>query len=189
MNDSRHTKYLGLPSIIGRSKKQIFAEIREKVGKKLAGWKGKLLSMGGKEILIKQLRKPSPPTLWVVSFSQWAFVKTLKGIWEAFGGVRSSRSLRLLGLVGRKYANLNLSVVWVSAICMRSIWPCLQNRLGGFLRTLAPWQPVFWRLNISHMKTYWMLVWAAALHSHGEVFSKVLKSLRAKLVGELETGV
>ena len=36
MNDSRHTKYLGLPSIIGRSKKQIFAEIKEKVGKKLA---------------------------------------------------------------------------------------------------------------------------------------------------------
>ena len=53
MNDSRHTKYLGLPSIIGRSEKQIFAEIKEKVGKKLAGWKGKLLSLGGKEILIK----------------------------------------------------------------------------------------------------------------------------------------
>ena len=53
MNDSRHTKYLGLPSIIGRSKKQIFAEIKEKVGKKLVGWKGKLLSLGGKEILIK----------------------------------------------------------------------------------------------------------------------------------------
>ena len=53
MNDSIHTKYLGLPSIIGRSKKLVFADILEKVGKKLAGWKGKLLSMGGKEVLIK----------------------------------------------------------------------------------------------------------------------------------------
>ena len=60
MNDSRHTKYLGLPSIIGRSKKQIFAEIREKVGKKLAGSKGKLLSMGGKEILIKAVAQAIP---------------------------------------------------------------------------------------------------------------------------------
>ena len=53
MNDSIHTKYLGLPSIIGRSKKLVFAGILEKVGKKLAGWKGKLLSMGGKKVLIK----------------------------------------------------------------------------------------------------------------------------------------
>ncbi|XP_030969612.1 uncharacterized protein LOC115989874 [Quercus lobata] len=60
MNDLRHAKYLGLPSIIGRSKKQIFAEIREKVGKKLAGWKGKLLSMGGKEILIKAVAQAIP---------------------------------------------------------------------------------------------------------------------------------
>ena len=60
MNDSRHAKYLGLPSIIGRSKKQIFAKIRENVGKKLAGWKGKLLSMGGKEILIKAVAQAIP---------------------------------------------------------------------------------------------------------------------------------
>ena len=60
MNDSRHTKYLGLPSIIGQSKKQIFAEIKEKVGKKLAGWKGKLLSLGGKEILIKVVAQAIP---------------------------------------------------------------------------------------------------------------------------------
>ena len=60
MNDSQHTKYLGLPSIIGRSKKQIFAKIREKVGKNLAGSKGKLLSMGGKEILIKAVAQAIP---------------------------------------------------------------------------------------------------------------------------------
>ena len=60
MTDSRHTKYLGLPSIIGRSKKLIFAEIKEKVCKKLAGWKGKLLSLGGKEILIKVVAQAIP---------------------------------------------------------------------------------------------------------------------------------
>jgi len=60
MNDSRHTKYLGLPSFIGRSKKQVFSTLKERVGQKLAGWKGKLLSMGGKEILIKAVAQAIP---------------------------------------------------------------------------------------------------------------------------------
>lgn len=53
MQDQRHSKYLGLPSVIGESKKQVFAEVKERVGKKLLGWKEKMLSSGGKEILIK----------------------------------------------------------------------------------------------------------------------------------------
>ena len=60
MQNSRHTKYLGLPSLIGRSKKQVFAILKERVGQKLAGWKSKLLSMGGKEILIKVMAQAIP---------------------------------------------------------------------------------------------------------------------------------
>ena len=37
MQDLRHTKYLGLSSFIGRSKNQVFAILKERVGKKLAG--------------------------------------------------------------------------------------------------------------------------------------------------------
>jgi len=53
MSDSWHSKYLGLPSIIGKSKTEVFVEIKERVGKKLLGWKNKMLSIGDKEILIK----------------------------------------------------------------------------------------------------------------------------------------
>ena len=53
MQDSRHSKYLGLPSKIGRSKNELFVEIKERVGRKLARWKEKLLSIVGREILIK----------------------------------------------------------------------------------------------------------------------------------------
>ena len=42
MQDSRHNKFLGLPTIIGKSKAQVFAELKDQVTKKLAGWKGKL---------------------------------------------------------------------------------------------------------------------------------------------------
>ena len=60
MQDSRHMRYLGLPSFIGRSKKQVFFILKERIGQKLARWKGKLLSMGGKEILIKVVAQAIP---------------------------------------------------------------------------------------------------------------------------------
>ena len=47
MQDARHKKYLGLPSIIGKSKVEIFTEIKERVEKKLSRWKEKMLSVGG----------------------------------------------------------------------------------------------------------------------------------------------
>ena len=50
----------GLPSVIGRSKTKVFAEVKERVGKKLAGWKVKMLSMGGKEVLIKVVAQAVP---------------------------------------------------------------------------------------------------------------------------------
>ena len=60
MQDSRHSKYLGLPSIIGKSRNEVFAEIKERMGRKLSGWKEKILSIGGREILIKAVPQVIP---------------------------------------------------------------------------------------------------------------------------------
>ena len=49
----QHEKYLGLPSLVGRRKRNTFNDIKEKLSKKLAGWKEKVLSKARKEILIK----------------------------------------------------------------------------------------------------------------------------------------
>ena len=48
-------KYLGLAPIIGIGKKQAFAEIKLRIQSKLSGWKTKLLSQAGREVLIKSL--------------------------------------------------------------------------------------------------------------------------------------
>ena len=48
-----HEKYLGLPSLAGRNKKNTFNSIEDKLRKNLARWKEKLLSKVGKEGLIK----------------------------------------------------------------------------------------------------------------------------------------
>ena len=51
----QYEKYLGLPSFIGRKKKESFDNIKQQVWKKLQGWEGKLLSQAGREILIKAM--------------------------------------------------------------------------------------------------------------------------------------
>ena len=56
----QHKTYLGLPSLISRSKTNFFTQLKEKVAKKLAGWKEKLLSPAGKEVLIKAVAQAVP---------------------------------------------------------------------------------------------------------------------------------
>ena len=56
----QHEKYLGLPSLVGKNKRNTFNDIKDKLRKKLAGWKDKLLSKAGKEILIKAVAQPIP---------------------------------------------------------------------------------------------------------------------------------
>ena len=49
----QHEKYLGLPSLVGRSKRNTFQQLKERLANKLSGWKEKLLSGASKEVLIK----------------------------------------------------------------------------------------------------------------------------------------
>ena len=49
----QYEKYLGLPTFVGKAKKQNFVYIKEWIWKKLQGWKEKLLSQADKKVLIK----------------------------------------------------------------------------------------------------------------------------------------
>ena len=57
---SQYEKYLGLPSFVGRAKKQSFSYIRERVWSKIKGWKEKPLSNAGHEVLIKLVLQAMP---------------------------------------------------------------------------------------------------------------------------------
>ena len=56
----RFDSYLGLPTLVGRAKYQTFSYIKDRVWKKIQGWKGQLLSKVGKEILIKAVAQSIP---------------------------------------------------------------------------------------------------------------------------------
>jgi|UniRef100_A0A2N9ED81 hypothetical protein len=56
----QYEKYLGLPSFVGRAKYSSFAQIKERVWSKLKGWKEKLISQAGREVLIKAVAQAIP---------------------------------------------------------------------------------------------------------------------------------
>ena len=52
--------YLGLPFLVGRSKRNTFSQLKQRVSNKLARWKEKLLLNARKEILIKAVAQAIP---------------------------------------------------------------------------------------------------------------------------------
>ncbi|KAL0440361.1 UNVERIFIED_CONTAM: hypothetical protein Slati_2519100 [Sesamum latifolium] len=52
---TKNEKYLGLPSIIGRSKREVFAGLKEKVWRRLQVWTSKRLSQAGRGVLIQSV--------------------------------------------------------------------------------------------------------------------------------------
>ena len=73
-----YEKYLGLPSFIERNKKVCFTQIKERIWAKMQGWKEKLLSQAGKEIMIKAIVQSIPTYSMSVFKLQWGCVRILK---------------------------------------------------------------------------------------------------------------
>ncbi|XP_074326592.1 uncharacterized protein LOC141664534 [Apium graveolens] len=59
-NDIGNSKYLGLPSLIGRSKKTVFRYLKDRVFLKIQSWSSKLLSRAGKAIMIRNVAQMIP---------------------------------------------------------------------------------------------------------------------------------
>ncbi|XP_027166934.1 uncharacterized protein LOC113766966 [Coffea eugenioides] len=60
MREAGSGRYLGLPMAIGRSKNQVFRYIKSSVRNKMKGWKNKILSSAGKEVMIKAVIQAMP---------------------------------------------------------------------------------------------------------------------------------
>ncbi|XP_074324401.1 uncharacterized protein LOC141661315 [Apium graveolens] len=58
--DITKSNYLGLPSLVVRSKKRVFGFIKEKVCKRIDSWRSKPISRAGKSILIRNVAQAIP---------------------------------------------------------------------------------------------------------------------------------
>ncbi|CAN1325750.1 LINE-1 retrotransposable element ORF2 protein [Linum perenne] len=53
-------RYLGMPAMVGRNKRRVFAFLRDRVWQKLHSWLGRKVSNGGREVLIKSVAQAIP---------------------------------------------------------------------------------------------------------------------------------
>jgi len=60
MTESLTNKYLGLPALVGADRSDFFRHLIDRITKRINGWKERLLSMSGKEILIKSIAQAVP---------------------------------------------------------------------------------------------------------------------------------
>ncbi|KAL0314573.1 UNVERIFIED_CONTAM: putative mitochondrial protein [Sesamum angustifolium] len=58
--EGRHDLYLGLPSVVGKTRRSVFQSIRDRVWNRINGWNERNLSQAGKEILIKAVAQAIP---------------------------------------------------------------------------------------------------------------------------------
>ncbi|KAL0448420.1 UNVERIFIED_CONTAM: hypothetical protein Slati_1398400 [Sesamum latifolium] len=56
----KHDKYLGLPTIVGRSKKELFEGLKDSIWGKLRCWSAKKLSEAGRVVLLKIVLQTIP---------------------------------------------------------------------------------------------------------------------------------
>ena len=89
---TNHEKYLGVPAVVGRSKKALMKGLQEKLWKKLQGWKGMILSKPGREVLIKAVAQSIPTYVMSVFKLPSSFCNELDPLWPNSGGDRKEGS-------------------------------------------------------------------------------------------------
>lgn len=140
----QHTKYLGLPTLIGRSKKQVFSSTVERIIKKMKEWKEKSLSQAGKEVLIKSVIQSIPSYtmncfLFPITLCQeieqatarffWgSSIEERKSHWAKWDILTSPKAKGGLGFREIHYFNI--------AMLAKQLWGLLQNPNSQIQRIL-----------------------------------------------------
>lgn len=96
-NDLGDSKYLGLPSLVGRFKKSVFGFVKDRVWGKVQDWSNQMLSKAGKLVMVKNVAQTIP------SYSMSCFFipkslcsemeKLMNGYWWGSGG-NNSRGIK-----------------------------------------------------------------------------------------------
>ena len=77
-------RYLGLPNMIGRKKKQSFQALKDRLKQQIENWSTRFLSLGGKEIFIKAVLQAIPTYSMACFLLPKSLCKDLEGIVARF---------------------------------------------------------------------------------------------------------
>ncbi|GAU23029.1 hypothetical protein TSUD_336770 [Trifolium subterraneum] len=90
--------YLGLPSMIGRRKKEVFAYLKDRVWKRINSWRGRALSKAGKEIMIKSVLQAIPSYVMSIYLLPESTIKDIERMLNSYwwGGGGNNKGIRWL---------------------------------------------------------------------------------------------
>ena len=110
----KHERYLGLPTLVGKGKIKAFSCIKDQVGRKIAGWKGKLLSNASHEILIKAVAQATTTYTMSCFMLLNALCHDLNSMVSQFWWGRKIKSEKWHGLCGTICVDLKRRGEWGS---------------------------------------------------------------------------
>ncbi|PNX90290.1 ribonuclease H, partial [Trifolium pratense] len=92
------SNYLGLPSMIGRKKKEVFAFVKDRIWKRINSWRGRALSRAGKEVMIKSVLQAIPSYVMSVYLLPDSTIKDIERMMNSFwwGGGSNNKGIRWL---------------------------------------------------------------------------------------------
>jgi hypothetical protein len=92
------SNYLGLPSMVGRSKKSTFAYVKDRIWKRINSWRGRTLSKAGKEVMIKSVLQSIPSYIMSVYLIPEATIKEIERMFNSFwwGGGSNNGGIKWL---------------------------------------------------------------------------------------------
>ncbi|XP_021761424.1 uncharacterized protein LOC110726278 [Chenopodium quinoa] len=96
-----HDRYLVLSTVVGRSKKVITRGVKEKLWKKLQGWKGMVLSKAGREVMIKAVAQSLPTYAMSVFKFPSSFCDELRSLVAQFWWGQKQGERKIHWLLGR----------------------------------------------------------------------------------------
>ncbi|KAK2423594.1 hypothetical protein QL285_034041 [Trifolium repens] len=90
--------YLGLPSMIGRKKKDVFAYIKDRIWKRINSWRGRALSRAGKEVMIKSVLQAIPSYVMSIYLLPEGTIKDIERMMNSFwwGGGTNNNGIKWL---------------------------------------------------------------------------------------------
>ena len=114
---SRHEKYLGLPSMVGRKKTSFFNEIKLRIINKISNWQANFFSSGGKEILIKAVAQAMPAYAMSVFKLPLGLCEDMQRAIAGFWWGKKGRKDLFTGPNGKDCVKLKREGDWASEIC------------------------------------------------------------------------
>jgi hypothetical protein len=120
MND----RYLGMPVHVGQCRSKVFAYLKERIWLRIQGWKEKMLSWAGTEVLIKAVAQAIPTFVmgcFDITKEMCDQISTMIG---RYWWSNQDKDNKFIGSVGRDLLDQRGKGVWGSGISTCLIWQC-----------------------------------------------------------------